>query len=149
MTDEHKYPDGLEQQRQVLEAMSTQLTQKLQAMIAEQNQRAHDFNAIVPDYEHAYPEAEVEVMSVPYETIATPAPAPTPTYPTPPTPPPSPWAQQEPQPVYHTPPIAKKTTAKRRPKKVPAEQAKEEGSVSGVTITCIVIAVYLFIQCCS
>lgn len=145
MSDEHiHHPDGLEQQRQALETMSSDLTLKLQAMISEQNQRAHEFNAVVADYEE--PEPEPELITVSYAPEPTYAPAPEPAQNHYPTPPPAPWAQPTPKPARKAPKPALKPAQKRRTVK---PSPKEEGSISGVTITCIVIAVYLFIQCCS
>lgn len=150
MADDHTHYDGLEQQRQALEAMSSDLSKKLQAMIWEQEQRAHDFNSVVPNYEESIPEPEpapepeaFSSYTIPSISIEPPTPSEMPPQP----PLPAQMRQKKAKTRVHTVPYTRPPEQQGEPPLV--QKGKDEGSIGGVGITCIIIAVYLFIQCCS
>ncbi len=143
MDEEHSHHDGLEQQRKALEQMSNDLTQRLQVMIEQQEQRAHEFNAIVSDYmpEQAI-ETPVENDSTLYESISV-------------------YDESEeyvepPKPYYVPAPKVPRLKAKKKISDSPVqtlyepeENEKEESSVSAVTIGIIIFAIFIILRSCN
>ncbi len=153
MSEENEHHDGLAQQRQALEQMSNDLTLRLQAMIAQQEQRAHEFNAIVPN---STPELNVPAEPEPqpawdvvYEEPSSPPPPPAPTTAPaaqlPPTPQPAPVFQQ---PIPQAAPIQRKRPSKPRGLKPPKDD-KEEGSIGSVAIGIIIFIIFIILRGCS
>ncbi len=133
MSEEHDHHDGLAQQRQALEQMSQDLTLRLQEMITQQEQRAHEFNATVP---HSLPEIDVVETTASYEQ------EPTYQYEAPPLPP-------QPSPSYPSPrALPKHAPVKPTPKLKRSDESKEEGSIGPVAIGIIIFIIFTILRSC-
>ncbi|MFI3243188.1 MAG: hypothetical protein R3Y56_02920 [Akkermansia sp.] len=140
MSEEQDHHDGLAHQRQALEQMSQDLSRRLQEMIVQQEQRAHEFNALVP---HAMP----ELLTPQEETSASPT---LPQTPLPPLPPQAAPSYQQESPVLSpaTKPSPRPQQAKPRRIKPPVGN-QEEGSIGPVAIGIIVFAIFIVLKSCS
>ncbi len=140
MNDEHNHHDGLAQQRQALEQMSQELTLRLQEMIAQQEQRAHEFNALVPEQL-----PEMQVREEPQELVSPSFPQVESVIQLPP--PPRPAASYQ-QPAPKAKPTPKPKAPRPRKLAKPAEPT-EEGSIGPVAIGIIVFAIFIMLKSCS
>lgn len=134
MQEDDSHHDGLAKQRQILEQMSDDLTNRLQGMIAQQEQRAREFNALVPKHipEISIPQeldAAADKVSQAGTTVSFEVPAQV--Y--------APYAPPAPQPAK----TIKRQKMKKSPVPAAIEEPQEEGSVSGLMIGIIIFAIFI------